>query len=168
MSDTPLVNDQIVDSVTGVVTLLSGNAPSQAFSMLDTVLVETIGMAMYNAVNRQQNSGMTGNAAVTAACAKMLAVPFPLPPPPPSPPPSPAPQIAPLPGPAGSNPIVAEAVATAQAEAGIAWLKQLVQQSVAETTTANAALAQLAVQATAPAPAPPPELKQEPPPEPKP
>jgi hypothetical protein len=66
------VNSQIVDSVSDVVTLTGGIAPAQAFGMLDTVMVETLGMAMYNAVNRQQGASMIGSAAVTAACAKMI------------------------------------------------------------------------------------------------
>ena len=61
------VNSRIVDSVASVVTLNTGEAPSQAFGMLDAVMVESLGMAMHNAVMRQQGSSMVGTAAVTAA-----------------------------------------------------------------------------------------------------
>lgn len=99
MNDIGTVNDQVVDSVNSVNTLLAGQSPAHAFAMLDTVMVETLGMAMYNAVNRQQNAGMVNSAAVTAACARMLNAypPVPLPEPPPALPP---PTIQPLPGPA--------------------------------------------------------------------
>jgi hypothetical protein len=83
------VNGQIVDSVADVVTLNSGLAPTQAFGMLDTVMTETLGMAMYNAVSRQQGSSMIGSAATTAVCAKMLSAPFPHDVPPSPPPPTP-------------------------------------------------------------------------------
>ena len=50
------VNDQIVDAVANVVTLSSGQAPAQAFAMLDAVMTDSLGMAMYNAVSRQQGA----------------------------------------------------------------------------------------------------------------
>uniref|UniRef100_UPI00195355CD RebB family R body protein n=1 Tax=Escherichia coli TaxID=562 RepID=UPI00195355CD len=58
MSDEGTVNSRVIDSVASVVTLLSGQSPSQAFGMLDAVMVETLGMAMHNAVGRQQGGGM--------------------------------------------------------------------------------------------------------------
>ncbi|MBC7907904.1 MAG: RebB family R body protein [Rhodospirillaceae bacterium] len=88
MNDVSSVNDQIIDSVTGMVTLMTGQAPSHAFGLLDAVMVESLGMAMHYAVSRQQNSSLISSAAVTAACAKMLAVQAPQPPAPP--PPAPA------------------------------------------------------------------------------
>ncbi|WP_188262100.1 RebB family R body protein [Azospirillum tabaci] len=83
MSDEGTVNTQVIDATSDIVTLLTGQSPAQSFAMLDAVMVETLGMAMHNAVHRQQNAGMVNSAAVTAACAKMLAVPFPTTPPPP-------------------------------------------------------------------------------------
>ncbi|WP_353861761.1 RebB family R body protein [Azospirillum formosense] len=83
MSDEGTVNTQVIDSTSDIVTLLTGQSPAQSFAMLDAVMVETLGMAMHNAVHRQQNAGMVNSAAVTAACAKMLSVPFPTTPPPP-------------------------------------------------------------------------------------
>lgn len=112
MSDEGTVNNQIMDATTGIIALLTGQAPSQSFGMLDAVMVETLGMAMHNAVHRQQNASMVNSAAVTAACAKMLAVPFPAPPPPPTPappPPGSPPPVAPLPP---LNPILTTTVGT--------------------------------------------------------
>lgn len=109
------VNSQIVDSVSNVVTLTGGQAPAQAFAMLDTVMIETLGMAMYNAVSRQQGASMIGSAAVTAACAKMLGTPFGVAAPPPVPPiPDPLPPhgVQPLePVPKSPATIIAEATA---------------------------------------------------------
>ncbi len=76
MPDGSTVNAQIVDSVADVVTLSSGMAPAQSFGMLDAILTETLGMAMYNAVSRQQGASMIGSAATTSSCAKMLRVPL--------------------------------------------------------------------------------------------
>jgi hypothetical protein len=117
------VNGQIVDSVADVVALNSGIAPTQAFGMLDSVMTETLGMAMYNAVSRQQGSSMIGSAATTAVCAKMLSAPFPfeIPPPPPPPPAPPAPPpsggVEPLaPPPPKPPPPAAAIIAAAKAE----------------------------------------------------
>ncbi|KWO47754.1 hypothetical protein WT97_06680 [Burkholderia sp. MSMB1459WGS] len=98
-NDDSTVNSQIVDAVSSIVTLTTGQSPSQAFGMLDAVLLETLGMAMHNAVNRQQSASMIGSAALTATCAKILGVPFPAPPAPPKPVPPLPPDVHPLPGP---------------------------------------------------------------------
>jgi hypothetical protein len=113
------VNGQIVDSVADVVTLNNGIAPTQAFGMLDSVMTETLGMAMYNAVSRQQGSSMIGSAATTAVCAKMLSAPFPfeMPPSPPPPPPPPAGGIQPLDPPPPKPPRAAAAAIIAAAKA---------------------------------------------------
>jgi len=99
MSSENTVNSQIVDSVSAASTLLVAQGPAQSFSMLDMVMLETLGTAMHNAVARQQGAGMVSNAAVTATCAKMINAPWPVPPPAPEPPPPPPPQVIPLPGP---------------------------------------------------------------------
>jgi hypothetical protein len=143
-------NTRIVDSVTGAATLLTGQSPSQAFAMLDAVMVETLGMAMYNAVNRQQNAGMTSAAAVTAACARMLGAPFPAPPPPPPPAPPAPPVITPLPGPP-TPPSPGEVIAAALTE-GQAAISILQAQAAAGGTyaqTATADLQELSTAATA-------------------
>lgn len=113
----PTVNSQIVDSVSDVVTLTTANAPAQAFGMLDTVMVETLGMAMYNAVNRQQGASMISSAAVTAACAKMINANLPAPeikPPLPPEPPVVEPLRPPPPSPGDDFAQVASALAGAQ------------------------------------------------------
>lgn len=66
------VNDQITDSISQNVALLTGNAAPQGVSMVDVVSAESMGIFMHNAVLSQQNSQLTSNASVTAACARML------------------------------------------------------------------------------------------------
>jgi hypothetical protein len=148
------VNSQILDSTTGVITLLSGQAPSQAFSLLDAVMAETLGMAMHNAVSRQQGAGVISSAAVTAACAKMLVVPFPiLPPLPISPLP---PNVDPLPGPPPDlSPAAAEAAAFVGAEAAIDVLKATAAGGSSLSQTAQADLDQLITDAGGTPPTPP-------------
>lgn len=149
MNDNGTVNNQIIDSVTGVGTLLTGQAPAQSFGMLDAVLLETLGMAMHNAVNRQQGGSMVGAAAVTAACAKILAVPFPPPPPPAPPVPAPPIHVNPLQGPPHGPPSAATVIAAAyaDAEAAIKVLQTQAQGASADATKAQADLAQLVTDA---------------------
>lgn len=66
------VNDQITDSISQNLTLLTGNAAPQGVSMVDVVSAESMGIFMHNAVMSQQNSQLTSNASVTATCARML------------------------------------------------------------------------------------------------
>ena len=155
MTEDNTVNSQIVDSVSSVVTLSTAQSPSQAFGMLDAVLLETLGMAMYNAVNRQQSAGMIGSAAVTAACAKMLSAPFPFTPPPPAPP-VPPPVVNPLPPPPppplSNSALIAAAMAEGQT--AIEVLQAQAMGSTTDAATAAADLQQLAQEAAAPPPAP--------------
>jgi hypothetical protein len=74
------VNHQITDSVTQTMAHVVGHSPSETKSMLDTLMAETIGMAMYNAVTNQHNAQMVSNATVVAACARMLKAPIAIPP----------------------------------------------------------------------------------------
>ncbi|MFN4296859.1 MAG: RebB family R body protein [Brevundimonas sp.] len=144
------VNSRIVDSVSSVVTLTTGQAPSQAFGMLDAVMVESLGMAMHNAVMRQQGASMVGTAAVTAACARMLQRPTgPLPLDPLDPPP----HIDPLPGPRRPPPSVDEAFH--EGETAINELRRQAATSSASAAQAREDLAKLATDATAPLPPPP-------------
>lgn len=75
MADEGTVNSQITDSVAQVATAVLGPAPTQTTGMLDAVMAEAIGMAMYNAVTTQHNSQMVASAAIAAACARMLKIP---------------------------------------------------------------------------------------------
>lgn len=135
MVDESTVNSQVTDSVTQVVSLLTGQSPAQSFGMLDAVLLETLGMAMHNAVTRQQHASMTTNAAVTAACAKMLQAPLPRPPAPTPPTP---PSVDPLPGPPSPLPPTAQvAAANAEAVDGVNKLQQLATSSSSVAATAQ-------------------------------
>jgi hypothetical protein len=144
------VNGQIVDSVADVVTLNSGLAPTQAFGMLDTVMTETLGMAMYNAVSRQQGSSMIGSAATTAVCAKMLSTPFPFEVPAPPPAPAPTGGVQPLHAPPPKPPKPASviiAAAKAEGESAIDTLKTEEQGLASDAAAARGALEQLTADA---------------------
>ncbi|MGJ5083181.1 RebB family R body protein [Bradyrhizobium sp. HKCCYLS3013] len=155
MSDPGTVNGQIIDSTTGVVTLLTGQSPSQAFGLLDAVMVETLGMAMHNAIGRQQGASVIGSAAVTAACAKMLSVPLPIAPPPAPKPPPPA--VDPLPGPPPNpSPSAAVAAAFAEAESAVTALKLQASSASSLAQTAQADLNQIVTDAGGTTPSTPP------------
>ena len=168
MTEEGTVNSQVIDAVSSVVTLSSGQSPAQSHGMLDAVLLETLGMAMYNAVNRQQSAGMISSAAVTAACAKMLSAPFPINPPPL--PPVPAPVVNPLPGPPPDlSPAALIAAALVEGQTAIQVLQAQATGSSQDAATARADLQQLAsAAAPAPAPAPAPTPAPTPRPSPKP
>lgn len=69
------VNDQITDSYSQTIGAVLGNSPSGTKGMLDALMAETVGMAMYNAVTNQHNAQLVSNASVIAACARMLKAP---------------------------------------------------------------------------------------------
>ena len=52
---------------------LVGIGQSKSMALLNTVMTETIGMSMHNAVSAQQNAQQINNAATTSACARILA-----------------------------------------------------------------------------------------------
>lgn len=164
MSDQGTVNGQILDCVADTVTIGTGMAASQAFSMLDTVMVETLGMAMYNAVSRQQSSSMVGSAAVTAACARMLGAQViaapkpPVPPviiPPPAPPYTPPPWYPPIPPtPPPVDPALIIDDATAQAmdaigkiEGAMGTVQAESKEAARDANLANKRLQQIAMKA---------------------
>jgi hypothetical protein len=150
MNDMGAVNGQVVDNATSTATLISGLTPAHAFAILDVVMVETLGMAMYNAVNRQQNAGMASSAAVTAACARMLGAVPPITPPPPPPEVQP-PVVNPLPGPA--NPPSSDAAVKAAFSQGQDAISTLHDVAGSTGSVANEALADLqalALQASSP------------------
>ena len=72
------VNSQVLDTVATILTLSAGQAPAASFAMLDVVATETIGMAMHNALGRQQAGAMIASAAAAAICARIGAVPLPV------------------------------------------------------------------------------------------
>lgn len=104
---TNLVNDQTVDAVSQVSTMLIGNSAPQAMGLLDVTGAESMGMSMHNAVSSQHNSQISSAAAVTAACAKMLQINNDGPAQPPAPATPPPPPFMPL-GP--DNTVSAEAM----------------------------------------------------------
>jgi hypothetical protein len=57
-------------------TLVIGTSPSESFALLDAVMTEALGLAMYNAVTAQQNASTARNATVLMACAAMLSLPI--------------------------------------------------------------------------------------------
>src|SRR5271167_1594244 len=72
MSDRPTpTTAEIFDLATGLDTLAVGSAPAESFAMLDGVMTQATGMAMYNAVTAQQRDSTARMAAVTMTCAKL-------------------------------------------------------------------------------------------------
>ncbi len=131
MVDDSTVNSQITDSVTQGNTTVVGQSVSVTQGMLDTVMAETIGMGLYNAVSAQQSSQMTSHAAVTTACARMLQAPIPIKTPPPTPPPEKS--VTPLEEPTPESREQQIAAASEKAETAIQDLLRL-EQETAQTT----------------------------------
>ncbi|MEL7005672.1 MAG: RebB family R body protein [Bacteroidota bacterium] len=52
--------------------LLGGIDNSKSLAMVNTVMAETLGMSMHNAVTAQQNAQMVNTAATTTTCARIL------------------------------------------------------------------------------------------------
>jgi hypothetical protein len=57
-------------------TLVLGTSPSYSQAVLDAVLAQALGMAMYNAVTAQQNASAARSATVLMACSAMLSLPI--------------------------------------------------------------------------------------------
>lgn len=100
-----MTNSQIVDSVQLTQYFTVQGAPSQTIAMLNAVMTETLGMGMHNAISAQQQSQMTGAAATTSTCARILSVLSPKPGggAPPTAPTSSSPGSAPAAGPAAGG-----------------------------------------------------------------
>jgi hypothetical protein len=73
----PKGNDdsEIFDVASGLDTLAVGSSPAQSFAILDAVMAQALGMAMFNAVNSQQNAAIVRSAALTLACTVLLSLP---------------------------------------------------------------------------------------------
>ena len=69
-------NGQSFDLAARLDTLAIGLSPAQSIAMLDAVMAQTAGMAMFNAVSSQQNAAIVRSAAVTMACTALLSVPL--------------------------------------------------------------------------------------------
>ena len=72
MTDDSSVNDQIIDSITNSAHAVGSTSSANSISITDLVMAETISMGMHNAINTQHSSQMTGAAAITAACARII------------------------------------------------------------------------------------------------
>lgn len=137
------LNSQMVDSVAAVNFINNGSAQTNAQAMLNAVMAESLGMAMHNAVMRQQSSSMVSSAATTAACAKMLqSRSGGVPPQPPFMPLVPVPDIPPLDGPPEGA--AAVAMAAANADRAVHVLEGEVKKSQRTEAKANSALSGLA------------------------
>ncbi|WHU00751.1 MULTISPECIES: RebB family R body protein [unclassified Sphingomonas] len=84
------LNAQVVDSVAATSTLVVGHAPAGAQAMVDLAAAHALGTLLHGAVHRHQQSAISGAAAATAACTRILAArrvvaPAPVPPSPPAP-----------------------------------------------------------------------------------
>jgi len=136
------LNSQMVDSVAAMNFINNGSSPASSQAMLNAVMAEALGMAMHNAVMRQQSSSMVSSAATTAACAKMLQTRSGGLPPKPHMPLVPIPDIPPLDGPPDSA--VAVAAATVQADRAIHSLEAEVKKSQQTEAKASSALSGIA------------------------
>jgi len=66
------INSQILSGVIDADLLALGLAPSQSHAMLDAVMSQTLGLAMHNAVVRQQADRVVSQALISVACARMV------------------------------------------------------------------------------------------------
>ena len=140
MAHTSALNEQIVDSVAATKFINVGGAPASSQALLDAVMSETLGMAMHNAVMRQQANSVVGSAATTATCARILQQGTGMPPSDQFRAPPPKPVIPPLDGNDDIDAGLAIAKATAKAGAAIDTLETQAEGSRAEASTAQTAL----------------------------
>lgn len=68
-----MADNEIYTEIANLQKLVRGNT-SQSFAMLNTVMAETIGMSMHNAVSTQHNSQTLNSAATASTCARILSV----------------------------------------------------------------------------------------------
>lgn len=71
-ANTSTLNSQITDAAATVDLLTTGFGPSQSMAILDVTLAQTLGLAMQNAVLRQQADRVVSQALISAACARIL------------------------------------------------------------------------------------------------
>jgi len=70
--DEYLTNSQIVDSVNESNLNTLGNGPAMASGFLDTVMTQTTGTMLHQAVANQQNARISGTASFMLACRRIL------------------------------------------------------------------------------------------------
>ena len=111
------------------------NGASQSQSMVDAVMAETIGMSMHNAVSSQQRAQMLSSAAVTAACARIVAA---------TAKEAPLPVVTTLPAPSSSNTPASDiAQSNMDAQAAITALSRQADSSTKDASTARGDLKSL-------------------------
>jgi Killing trait len=77
MSDSGHNGDQLsLGEAADIDTLVVGTSPSYSQAVLDAVLAQALGLAMYNAVTAQQNASAARSATVLMACSAMLSLPI--------------------------------------------------------------------------------------------
>lgn len=69
-----MADNIVFSSVADLQKLIRGSSNSQSTAMLNSVMADTIGMTMYNAVSTQHNAQILNSAATTSTCAKILSV----------------------------------------------------------------------------------------------
>ncbi|MBU1002271.1 MAG: RebB family R body protein [Proteobacteria bacterium] len=67
------VNTQITDSVIETLESTVGSGPSHSMAVLESVMAETLGMQMHNAVTTQHNAKLVSQASLAQSCARILA-----------------------------------------------------------------------------------------------
>ena len=75
----PRQKPTVAQSVEIVNQLVMGSQPSFASAMLSTVMADTLGMSMHNAINQQNNAQTLNTASTTSACSRILAAAAPIP-----------------------------------------------------------------------------------------
>lgn len=74
MSQTGQNGEQSVAQAADIDTLLLGTSPSYSQAVLDAVLAQAIGMAMFNAASAQQEASLARRATVLMACTTLLSL----------------------------------------------------------------------------------------------
>lgn len=67
------VNTQITDSVIEALESTVGSGPSHSMAVLESVMAETMGMHIHNAVTTQHNAKLVSQASTAQTCARILA-----------------------------------------------------------------------------------------------
>lgn len=67
-------NNNTFTNIEQLLQLVRGSGNSQSLAMLNSVMAETVGMSMYNAVSSQHNAQILNSASTTSTCARILSV----------------------------------------------------------------------------------------------
>ena len=69
----------VADNAQTVLNLVLGNQPGFTTAMLSTVMADTLGMSMHNAITQQNNAQVLNSASTTSACSRILSAAAPIP-----------------------------------------------------------------------------------------